>query len=38
MTQIVNELAVRLQTKHCLNQSDDVTNVFDGVICQEFWS
>ena len=30
------ELEIWLQTKNCLNQSDDVTNVFDDVICQEF--
>ena len=32
------ELAFCLQTKNWLNQSDDVTNIFDDVICQEFWS
>ena len=30
------ELNFWFQTKKCLNQSDDVTNVFDDVICQEF--
>ena len=32
------ELSFWFQTKNCLNQNDDVTNVFDDVICQEFWS
>ena len=30
------ESAVWLQTKNGLNQSDNVTNVFDDVICKEF--
>ena len=30
------ELGFWFQIKNCLNQSDDVTNVFDDVICQEF--
>ena len=29
-------LGLWMQTKNCLNQSDDVTNVFDDVICHEF--
>ena len=31
------ELDFWLQIKYSLNQSDDVTNVFDDVICNEFW-
>ena len=30
------ELGFWLQTNNCLNQSDDVTNVFDDVIYHEF--
>ena len=30
-------LGLWMQTKNFLNQSDDVKNVFDDVICHEFW-